>query len=392
MQQFRKILSLILALIAIPLFVMAACNLAIEAAVFNRATYNAVLEDEILFDGILTVALPVVLTAPSTGIEFRMTTQNPVRIQDIVVALEDKPEIWEEVTTLLIPSEWLQLSITQLVDVIFGIVEGDLDVIEREVDLTEIRTRFRGQEAEQAARLIINEAPSCNAEQADLLSSIIEGDTEARVPICNPPDAEARNEAIVLVANWFSFVADDFGSDAITVSQMLEIDRDNAQASSLILEIIFKQAIILFYLCPMALLSLIVILTVRSLNGFGRWIGSTSLAVGILMLMMMFALQVFAFGFISETTTNSTTPAEELLARFSAALMRSILGESSASLLLQAGISIGIGFVVLSLAWYMSRNDDEEGSVVLITEDGQIISTATQQRVGSLAEEIEEDI
>ena len=389
MEQFRKILSFILALIAIPLFIMAACNLAIEAAVFNRASYNAVLEDEILFDGILTVALPVVLTAPSTGIEFRTTSQNPVRIQDIVVALEDKPEIWEEVTTLLIPSEWLQTSITQLVDVIFGIVEGDLDTIEREVDLTEIRTRFRGQVAEQAASLIINEAPNCTAEQGGLLLDIVEGNANVTVPICNPQNEEIRSETISLVTNWFSSVADDFGSDTIPVSQLFEIDRDNARASNLILEIIFKQALILFYLCPMALLSLVVILTVRSLNGFGRWIGSTSLAVGVLMLMMIFALQVFAFGFISETTTNSSSPAEELLARFSAALMRSILGESSASLLLQAGISIGIGFVVLSLAWYMRRNDNEEGSMVLITEDGQIISTATQRRVGSLAEEID---
>lgn len=386
MEVFRKIISLILALITIPLLIMAACNLALEAAVFSRATYNAVLDDEILFENMLAEALPVVLTASNNQINFAGTTQTPVRIQAIVVALEEKPEIWAEVTNLLIPSNWLQSTTIQLVDVIFGIVEGDLETIEQEVNLTEIRSRFRGREARQAANLIVTEAPNCSAEQLEVLDLIISSG-EGTVPICNPQDEVLQNQAINLISLWFGFVAEDFGSDTIPISQMFEIDRDTARATNLVLNLIFKQAIILFYLCPMALLSIIVILTVRSLNGFGRWIGSVSVAVGILMLLLAFGLQIIVFGAISEAFASSTTPAEELLARFSSALLRSILGESSTSLLLQAGISIGIGFVVLALAWYVGRNADDEGSMVLITEDGQIISTVTQGRVGSLAEE-----
>ncbi len=386
MRLFGKILSFILALLAIPLFIMAACNLAIEAAIFNRATYNAVLDDDTLFEDMLTVALPVVLTASNSEINLSGTTQTPIRIQDIVVALEEKPDSWEQVTNLLIPSNWLQVNITQLVDVIFGIVEGDLVVIEREVDLTEIRSRFRGQEAQQAATLIITESPQCTAEQLETLNLIIES-REGTVPICNPQDEILQEQAINLVATWFNFIADDFGSDTIPVSQMFEITRDGARASNLILEIIFKQALVLFYLCPLGLLSIIVIFSVRSLNGFGRWIGSISVAVGVLMLLMVLGLQVFAFGAISEAFSSVTTPAEELLARISTALLRSILSESSASLLFQSGIAIGIGFIVLALAWYVARNRDEEGSVVFITEDGQIISTATQRRVGTLTED-----
>ena len=386
MQLLSKIISFILALIAIPLFIMAACNLAIEAAIFNRSTYNAILEDETLFEEMLTVALPVVLTASNSEFNLTRATQTPIRIQDIVVALEDKPDVWEQVTTLLIPSNWLQVSITQLVDVIFGIVEGDLAVIDREVDLTEIRLRFRGQEAQEAAALIITEAPSCSAEQIEALTLIIDTQ-EGTIPICNPQAERLQEQSINLVATWFNFIAEDFASDTIPVSQMFEITRDNARATNLILDIIFKQALILFYLCPMALLSIIVIFSVRSLNGFGRWIGSISVAVGVLMLMMVLGLQVFAFGAISEATSSATTPAEELLTRVSTALLRSILGESSASLLFQSGVAIGIGFIVLALAWYIARNGDDEGSIVLITEDGQIISTATQRRLGSLTEE-----
>ena len=48
MQLVGKIVSAILALLAIPMFTIAACNLAIEAAVFNRDTYDAVLEDDVM--------------------------------------------------------------------------------------------------------------------------------------------------------------------------------------------------------------------------------------------------------------------------------------------------------------------------------------------------------
>ncbi len=390
MQLVGKIVSAILALLAIPMFTIAACNLAIEAAVFNRDTYDAVLEDDVIFDEMLAVALPLALSVGDADINVEEQNNTPVRFADIIRALEGKPETWTEITNLIIPADWLQITTTQLADVIFGLIDGDLDVIENEIDMAELRDRLGGEAATEAATLIIREAPACNGEQIRHMQSVVSGD-EDFLPICRPANEAMENRAIETISNWFNFMALEFEGDVTSVAQMFDISRDDARAFSIIMEIAFNQVLMLFYLCPAAFLSLIIIFTVRSIGQFGRWIGGITLTVGILILMAILALQVFTFGAINDATTNSSTPAEQFLARFGTAMLRSTVSESSSSLLLQSGLFIGIGFLFFALAWYFGRNRDEEGSVVLITEDGQVISTATQRRPGTLEENIDDD-
>lgn len=382
------IFSAILALIAIPLFTMAACNLALDAAIFNRATYDTVLEDDVIFEEMLTVALPLVLSAPEAEIPTE-ESDAPVRIGDVVEALQGKPEVWSEITNLLIPPDWLQNTTTELLDVLFGLIEGDIDAIEQELDLSEIRSRFSGNAASEAATLIITEAPDCTPGQIEDLRQFLSGDGST-LPICNPEDDRLEIRAIEAIESWFAFVADEFQSDRVPISQMFDIERDGARAFSIGIDLIFNQALILFYLCPMALLSLVIIIVVKSLGGFGRWIGSVSVAVGVFILMLIFALQVFVFGTISDAVTGSSSPAEQFMARFFGAILRSAVAASSESLLFQAFVFIGAGFVLFALAWYFKRSDDDDdGEMVLITEEGEIISTATQKRVGTVTETVD---
>lgn len=391
MRHLATLSSLILALIAVPLFTLAACNFAIEASVFNRATYDAVLEDDVIFEELLARILPLVLQAPEADITLD-DVEAPVRIQDIAIALEDDPDIWEDVTSTLLPADWVQTTITQLVDVFFGITSGDIDQIEQEVDLTIIRSRLVGEDAINAAQLIIQEAPTCSLDQRDSLRRIIDGATEI-LPICNPQDPILQQASVTAIQDWFASIADRLADDRVTVAEFLNTTRDEVRAGSISVDLIFNQALILFYLCPMALLSLVVILSVRSLSGFGKWVGSVSITVGGLILLIILALQLFAFGSIASIFENSTTPIEAFISRFVSALVRSAITASSTSLLTQSALFIGFGFILFALAWYFGR-DEDEGSVVLIMEDGQVISTATQRRVASLdkTETLDEDI
>lgn len=388
MRLLGTILSALFALLAIVLFTAAACTIAFQSTLFNRATYDDVLEDNAIFEDVLTVALPAVLNAPEAEIDFEGRDESPVNIQEIVRALEAKPDVWERVTSLLIPTGWLQQNAILLVDGLFAVAEGNLAAIEQEVDLSEIRSRFLGDEAEQAARLIITEAPICTEQQLADLETFF-NERSGTVPICNPEDTTLQNRSINIVELWFSFVAQELQSDVVTISQLFDIERDDARAFNLSVQL-QQQGLILGYLCPMALLSLIIILTIRSLGGFGRWIGSVTIAVGVLILVLVFVLQVAAFGFISEAVASSSDAASIFLARLGSAIVRSAFGAISASLLAQSGIFIGIGFVIIALAWYLGRNrDDEEGSLVLVTEDGEIISTATKRRIGAINNDTE---
>lgn len=387
MRLIGKIFSGILAILAVPLFTMAACNIALEATIFNRNTYDNILEDDAIFEGMLTVALPLVLTAPATEIKFEGRDESPVRLPDIVRALEAKPEVWSEVTNLLVPPEWLQDTITQLVDVLFAVIDEDIDAVDQEVDLSVVRSRFNTGEVEEAARLIISEAPACTAEEESTMQEVI-SDNTGTLPICNPESARLRVQSIELVEKWFGFIAQDLGNDTVTVVQMMDGDRDGARQVYLMVDL-YRSGLVLTYLCPLALLALIIILSVRALKGFGRWIGGISVAVGLLLLFLIITLQVASFGILSEALTIGTNPSEQFFVRLMLALLRAAVSASSSSLLIQSGIFVMLGFFLFAIAWYFGRNRDEESSVVIITDDGEVISTATQRRVGSLAVEDE---
>lgn len=382
MRILATIFSAILALIAIPFFTLAACNLAIETAVLDRSTYDDVLEDEVIFQNILAAALPAISSAPEGEINFEGRDESPVDIQELALALENKPDVWETVTNLLIPPQWLQNTITQVVDVLFGIIDGTLSVIQQEVDFTEVRSRFTGTQATEAATLIITEAPICTENQLEDLRTFFIG-SGGTIPICNPQTTDLQARSIDVIVLWFNFVAQELQADTITFSDLFDVSRDDAREFELVVNL-QQQGRLLAYLCPMALLALIVIFTVRSLGSFGRWVGGVSIAVGVLMLLLVLALQILAFGVVSDVINAGASSAEVFFGRLVSALVRSAFAKSSANLLLQSGIFVGFGFFWIALAWYASRNQDEQGSLVLITEDGEVISTATQQRIASI--------
>jgi hypothetical protein len=378
-----KILSAIFALLAVPLFTVAACNLAIETAFLNRSTFDKVLEDDVIFADMLPVALPVIFTLPDAeGLDFEGRDESPIRFRDIVLALQGKPDVWEEVTSLLVPPVWLQTTITQFVDVLFAITEGDFDVINDTVDLSEVRQRFNGEEASQAAMLIISEAPACTEEQVAELETFF-SQLVGKMPICNPTDEAMIGRSTQVLEFWFTALAQQLGEDQTSVSDLFELTRDNARTINLLAEL-DHQGLMLTYLCPMALLSLILIFAIRSTKSFGRWIGGISIVSGIIILVTIFALQVVAFNIVT-SALSAETEAEQFFTRLFSEILRSVIAQSNSTMLLQAAIFIGIGFVIFVFSGFAGEPGNDGGSSVLITEDGEIISTATQRRIGQLS-------
>ncbi|MEM9952542.1 MAG: hypothetical protein AAF846_13120 [Chloroflexota bacterium] len=385
MQAIRTLLSFILALIAIPLMTIAACNFAIEAAVFNRTTYNAVLDDNVIFDELANSLFPLIIDAPIEDLTIEGEENLPIRVQEIGLALQDKPDVLADITAELFPSETVQEIITGIVDAFFAITNGDSDAIEREIDLSVIRERLNGESAVTVATRIIDEVADCTPQQLEQLTSFIDTD-EGILPICKPDDDGLRLRSISTLENWLRDIGDNsISGDRVTVSEFLNISRDDARAVGIISDLLFNQALMLFFLCPLGILSMVIILSVRRLNDFGRWIGGVTIAVGSLLILLIIGLQIFAFGTISGLLESTTTTSEVFIARFVSGLMRSAINASSTSLLTQSAIFIGIGFFLMGLAWYLGRHrDDTNGDVVLITEDGQVISTATQRRIGTI--------
>lgn len=389
MRIIGRITALLLALLAIPMLTMASCNLAIERTLLAEETYRGLLDDDAIFEDFLSVVLPALMevaeenqaSLPPPPDHFNPeNADNLIQLQDITSALN--PEARREVVSILVPSEWLQARTQQVFGIITGIMSENFTVLEETIDFDEIRRRWTGTEAADAAQIIVEQAMPCTRTQLDQLRSLL-SDGEGTLPICNPNDAELSEQSQQLIQDWLGVVASQLPEEAPTVAEFFDIKTDDIRALSLLIEL-DRQGLILLFLAPAALLALIVIFTVRSLKGLGAWFGSISLTTGVIIFAVIFALQVLLLNSLSQLL-RPTNEVERFLSRVGSEFLVSAFGQSSNTLIWQAGIYLALGFVLLLIAFFSRKpHNPMDNSYVLVTEDGQIISTATQKRVNEL--------
>jgi hypothetical protein len=383
MRFIQQLIAFLLLVVIVPLFLLAACNSALNAAVFNPQTYEEVFTDPLLFDDLLTVALPAFLQAGEEmapeDFEFE---GSPIRLGELSAQLDE--ETWREITTLLIPPDWLQARADQLLRALNELVNGDYSVLEESFELGIVQRRFQGEEAARAAALIVAEAPPCSREEAQRMETFVSSG-EGTLPICSPTDEQLQERSILVLTQWFNAIGEGLENNAPTTAGFFDFDRDDARQLILLAEM-NQQILLLMYICPAALLALVVVLAVRSLQGFSRWIGGSLLAIGVLMVVVLLFLQasvISAFGDI-------LAPANEIEAfgaRLLLPLLREGLAQASGELLIQSMIFVGLGFAVLAYAWLENRKqpeaNTESGEYVLLTPDGRLVSSATQREIGT---------
>lgn len=383
MRLVGRIVALTLSLLAIPLFTLAACNVAIASTLFAPQTYERVIADEMLFEDLLGLALPALVE----GLANNPTEDDAVvRLEEIIRVLDQ--QTWEDVTALLVPVEWLQARTEQMVLGVLRILEGDFSHLEEPFNVREVRARLVGEQATQAATLIITRAPECTPEQTARLERLLqgEGSPDATLPICNPQDSTLRRESVRVLIAWLRSIGEMIDAESTpSLGEFFEVTEEDARALYLLVQL-DRQGLTLVYLLPLALLCLIVILAVRAVKGFGCWIGGTLAVTGATLILVLLWLQASAFNlFGAIVTTNSEV--ERFGARIISPLLRSGLYQASTSLLLQVGVFLGVGFLLLGIAWLSRRREETDGTMVFINQDGEVISTATNRKIGTMVQD-----
>jgi hypothetical protein len=389
MRTIGRLAALLLTLIAAPLFMLAGCNLAIEATLLEPDTYRRLLENDQIFEDFLPVALPIILEEadvetlddnPSAGApappDFSpVASPQPIDLRAVTEALP--PDVWREVVTTLVPPDWLRARAEQLIRVLTGTFSGNFSVLDEPVDFDDIRRLWQGEEASDVARLIVTNAPNCTRTQQDELRRFIARGT-GTLPICNPATIVSRNQSIEAIETWLKTVADDLPTQDATVSSVFDIQREDVEVINLLIEI-DRSGLLLLFLCPLSLVSLIVVLAVRSLKGFGSWLAGTSLLTGVLLLILIFSIQLILLNGLGELL-NTENEVEAFFSRVLSDFLVTTTNESTGILFIIAILFFIIGFVMLVVAFFAPA-PESDASYVLVTEDGQIISTATRRRL-----------
>jgi hypothetical protein len=371
MKLLGRMLATALILVIVPLFMLSACNLAFERTMRDPATYTHAFENQNVYDDLLPVALPAIFQAAGTG--GKHIEGLPVEYRDITTTLDS--DDWRVITSELVPPQWLKAQFEQSVNTALSLLNNDFSVLERPVDLSDLKARLSGDEAQRAAEYIITTAPDCTAEQNARLQSM-GTDASALLPVCNPADVTLRATSIHYIVTWLDQVGQLLPEGTVTIQEFYQVPRTAARLVYLVGQL-SSQVVSLLYLTGAALCALIVFFTVRSLKSFGRWLGLTILLTGMGILLVLVLLQFALVGFIRELVTTSSD-LERFAASILSALSRSITAGAGSTILLQAAIFIGIGFVLLAISFLVRAPDDglvPVGSVIM-SEDGKIISAS----------------
>jgi len=358
---FKRLFALILVAIAVPLLAFAVWMGAQLPVLLNADTYKNGLNEQNIYPDIVPVALPAMIEAINEDSPARNVPQDG-RLTQVINRLS--PEDWRAVATELVPPQWLQQQTETMLDTLFAYFNGETDTLNLTFDMTVFRDGLIGEEGQRAAARIVSAAPACTPDEITQLQAIASGSAdENTLPICNPPDEYDETLSGVIQDTIESFgrgieptTLTLFEIPALSEDEPLPAPTSDESLLGLMWLRVFFQAwegfVPLFYLCPAGLLALIVIIGVRSLKGFGQWVGWTGVLSGLLAMLPVFLLPLAILDGMAETLVARTGSAELDLfqVRLATGLVNSAFSEISGPVLAQAGLLLVAGIALLVIA------------------------------------------
>jgi hypothetical protein len=263
---------------------------------------------------------------------------NPAVRQLAAIATALDPNELRAVSNQLIPPEWLRTQTEQGIDALFAWLNGDSGTLSQNLNLSEMRNRLAGEEGRRAAAQIIEDAAPCTSEQ---IAQLPGSDQEAML-VCHPPP-EFVAPMTERLAGFFAEISSGLERDQIPLAALLDAPR----GSGLRLEVTVIQRVVgLLYLMPMALLAILVIVRVRSLHGFSRWMSTTGILSGLVALVPLLLVPLATLDSLLSLSSDQHSVLE---ASFAAGMYISVLTQFGGPVLFQAALLLGGGFVLLVL-------------------------------------------
>lgn len=342
----RRVSALLLTLIIIVLLPVAVWVLASYIMLSNPDTIKNGLRQEDIYAELGRVALPALASAATEGVE-----NTDVTFLDVInVVSNDDPAAWSIIADRLIPEDWLQRQVEGLIDIVYSFASGDEITFDYDQELQLLRSRLTGSIGEANARLIYESLPDCNVRQTAQLREAADGNGEP--PLCQSLRPQYSALVTQTILRTMDAIVPESPNDDVQSLVDLEIEASLALIGSGF-SIYLQATIILFLICG-ALLGLIIALVVRSLKGFGLWGGWIAIISGFVTLIPLLVLPITLLDGIDALLTPSNPSSNPELQRFInrviASITTSAYEQTIAPVLLQIGVLLGIGVILLILS------------------------------------------
>jgi hypothetical protein len=354
-----KVIAFLLLLIFFVLLPTVLLTFNVQQAMFERDTYQRVVEDPSLY----TVFLPSLLPGLVRDIEQSPDVPPDARYAGQLFSRLDKDD-WRDVTTLLAPVDWIQGQVEHNLDAFFTWIDAPQVAPDFLIDLTEMKRRLDGDEGREMVQLVIESWPACSASEADTMQQVLDdkAGAETSLPACLPGDDALRaqlndslNDAVAIVAEE---TPDALYAGGVSASgQQLSLAERTRLLNIKVAIRMSRRVPYLVFILPLAVLLLIEIITVRSFKELLRWCGWALSVGGLLSLIMLLVLTTspligwqvaLRHGWVEATMLPVTVG------------ILSLLGQIARSILFQGGIITAAGLVMLGLASLFARREDRE--------------------------------
>jgi hypothetical protein len=369
MRFLTRVLAIIIILFIIPSTACAFWLFNLNRVAFNQSTYATIAQT------------PRVSTELARALLDGFTHDGTPRDAHIVLQ-RLPPDAWETLSEEILPSAKAKALINRVFNSFFEWLDGKGDKLDVSFNFDEIKRQLTASQLTTRLATALRTFPPCNDAMLQELTDFTDATSFDKFPVCKPnTDALTQKElggmmtAFGLIAqklpeSWF--LADELtdmppaaptnpatGAATINVTRRLdqfELDQMRAYVR------LQSRLLVLLFLIPIALLCVLIMVRIRSLKGFFRWIGWALVISGIVSLLPVFLLPGFNSG-LADARVNVAlrvgTGGGQALGLFAVQLVQAIFNDLTLSVLFQVAGLIVVGLLLVFISVILPARHDE---------------------------------
>lgn len=274
-----------------------------------------------------------------------------------VIIATDRAD-WQRYIDGLIQPEWVRELLSSNLRRMVEFADFETTTLTVEADLNPVYQAISGETGATLQQNVFEsfrELDPCSINQLENIDSILDGSSTNALPACRPNDEqlaqlrETFTEGRLALANDIKQLPDfqfNLRERPTTEAELQEFDEDMHDVRRVMYLIDETLAVILMF--PVMLLSLIVVITVRSAKGFFLW---TSLALLGTSTFTLAPLVPWIYGLLFENPSgNAITGTNDPGVELAFEMQRQLLGALSGQILIWVSVMafVGVGFLLLA--------------------------------------------
>lgn len=267
---------------------------------------------------------------------------------------------WTSVSDALVLKDWLKPQVDRNIDRFFSWLDGTTNTPSIAFNLTELKTNLSNTDkTKSVANIMIPRMPVCTKEQTQAIKDFGPTGDPTKLPLCDPSKKELRDNMTTGFTEVLAAVSDKIPAQWTLAEQIKLVDPGingrgltERQLDQFRAQIwVFQRLIAVLFLIPLGLMSLIVILVVRSGKQFFRWVGWGLVATGILTAITWFLLPTLGLAMhYSPQHGQEFGQSGQLISGLAIGLVTSITSALSYGLLIQIAVALVLGFIAVALS------------------------------------------